>query len=146
MRTSTYSANSCHFYNGETISVPVATLEGLKTAPYKDDERILPCSGGERIYAAATRSGEFIVGDAYGYVRAYGHDGKLTWQHFLGSTITGMDISANGKTLAVASYAGIVALIDLDTEAADPFQIGTATHRERFRWLFWKGEESPLLW
>lgn len=139
-------ANSCHLYNGETISVPVESLEGLKTSPYEDDERILLCSGGERVYAAVARPGEFIVGDAYGYVRAYDQDGKLVWQHFMGSTISGMDISADGKTLVIASYAGIVALIDLDTGAADPFQIGTATHRERFRWLFWKKEESPLLW
>ena len=56
-----------------------------------------------------------------------------------------MDLSADGNTLAVSSYAGFVCLIDLDA-GRPAWQIGTGEHHERQRWLFWKGQSKPLLW
>ncbi|HZL91111.1 MAG TPA: hypothetical protein VFB96_22280 [Pirellulaceae bacterium] len=138
--------NSCHFYNGATIGAPIQLLPGLKTEPYSRDPRITTLQEGARVYAAVHRKDEFIVGDAYGYLRAFDHRGGFRWQHFIGSTIGHIDLSPDGKRLIVTSCAGFLCVIDLDTGTPDPFSIGTASHRERRRWLFWRNEPQPLIW
>jgi len=137
--------NSCHFYNGCTIGVKTAILEGLETEPYKDDERVVVLNESARVYAGVSRNGEFIIGDASGYIRAMDETGKLIWQLFLGSSIGDMDISEDGKFLLVSTYAGFLAKYDLDSAEKAPHQIGSGSQRELFRWVFWKGEK-PLLW
>lgn len=138
--------NSCHFYNGFTIGVPTSLVRGLKTENYKLDKRTTQLEDGSRVYAAAHRNDEFIIGDANGYLRAFDHKGAFRWQHFVGSTIGSIDVSRDGKQLAVTSYAGFLCILDLDTGKTDPFTIGTSTHQERRRWLFWKNEKRPLAW
>lgn len=138
--------NSCHFYSGETIGVPTNLLPGLKTEAYKADPRIPTLDDGARVYAAVHRPDEFIIGDAHGYLRACDRTGKQLWRHFIGGTISGIDISPDGKKLVVATYAGFLCILDLDTGEHDPFSIGTSTHRERRRWIFWKNESKPLVW
>lgn len=138
--------NSCHFYNGMTIGVPTGFLPGLKTEPYKLDDRLIPLEDGSRVYAAVSRDDEFIIGDANGYLRAFDLKGRFRWQHHIGSSVGDIDISRDGKRLVVTTYAGFLCILDLDTGEPDPFAIGTATHRERRRWLFWKKEPRPLIW
>ncbi len=100
---------------------------------------------GARVYAGASWGDRFILGDAYGYLRCVDAAGNPVWQHFLGSTLCAIDLSADGRTLVASSYAGIIAIIDLDAGRPE-WQIGTGEHHERRRWLFWKGEETPLAW
>ena len=138
--------NSCHFYHGETIGLPTKLLPGIKTQPYELDNRIVNLEGKSRVYAAVSRNDEFIIGDASGYLRAFDLQGTIRWQHFIGSTICDLDISRDERQLIVTTYAGFLCVLDLDTGEADPFVIGTATHRERRRWLFWKNEPKPLIW
>lgn len=138
--------NSCHFYNGETIAVATALLPGLVTKPGKRDRRLLTLDRECRVYASAVRRDEYIFGDAYGYLRAFSVGAEPRWRHHVGATISGMDISEDGGRLVVATHGGTVHLLELDTGTRDPYAIGTATHRERFRWLFWRGEQAPLLW
>ncbi len=138
--------NSCHFYNGVSIGVPTRLLPGLKTEPYEPDDRVVELEDSARVYAAVCRGDEFIVGDAHGYLRAFDTKGHFRWQHFIGSTVGDIDVGRDGKRLVVTTYAGFVSFIDLDTSEADPFIIGTATHKERRRWLFWKNEKTPLVW
>jgi hypothetical protein len=138
--------NACHFYNGDTLLVPTHLLPNLTTEAYSEDERLQRMQTSARIYAVASHGDEFIIGDAYGYIAGYGTDGKYRWQHHLGSTICEMALSGDGKTLVVSTYAGIIHLLRLDMGEADPFAIGTATHQEVCRWLFWKEEERPLVW
>lgn len=140
--------NSCHFYNGETIGLPTKLLPGIKikTDPYELDKRLVNLEDGSRVYAAVSRGDEFIIGDANGYLRAFDLQGSFRWQHFIGSTICDLDISRDERRLVATTYAGFLCILDLDTADADPFVIGTATHRERRRWLFWKKEPKPLIW
>ncbi len=138
--------NSCHFYNGMTIGVPVGLLPGLKTEPYELDDRLLQLEEGSRVYAAATRGDAFIIGDASGYLRSFDLKGEPLWQHFLGSSMGDIDVSRDGRRLVATTYAGFLCILDLDTGEADPFAIGTSTHKERRRWLFWKNEPQPLIW
>jgi WD40 repeat protein len=138
--------NSCHFYNGMTIGVPTDLLPGLKTAPYELDHRLILLEEGSRVYASVSRDDEFIIGDASGYLRAFDLKGNFLWRHFIGSTVGDIDVDRDGKRLIVTTYAGFLSILDMDTGEPDPFAIGTATHRERRRWLFWKKESHPLIW
>lgn len=138
--------NACHFYNGATLGVAVADLPGLDTDYYADDPRTPTLQEGARVYAGVHRDGEFIVGDAHGYLRAFDERGEERWQHFIGSTVGAMDISADGRTLVAATCAGFLSVIELDAGRKAPWQIGTGEHLERHRWLFWQSLPQPLLW
>ncbi|NIF18814.1 hypothetical protein [Pantoea sp. Cy-639] len=137
--------NACHFYQGGTVGVRVDDLAGLDTAHYSDDPRTPLLQDGARLYAGVARDGEYIVGDAHGYLRAFGEDGREHWQHYLGSTISAMDISADGRSLVAASHAGFISLIALDSARPD-WQIGTGEHAEVRRWICWRGFDRPLAW
>lgn len=138
--------NACHFYNGTTIGVRTADLEGLKTAPHENDSRIRVLEDGSRVYAAAARDDELIIGNANGYIRAFDLDGRFRWEHFIGSTINALALSPDRRRLAVTSFAGFCCVLELDTAGSDPFAIGVGAQRELWRWVFWKGEERPLRW
>jgi hypothetical protein len=97
-------------------------------------------------YASGWRPGEYIFGDPNGFLWAFDREGASRWHHFIGSSISAIDISPDGRRLIVSSYAGYLVILDLDTGEADPYTIGTSTHRERRRWLFWKEENKPLAW
>lgn len=136
--------NACHFYNGATIRVACADVRGLNTDFYAEHPAIEVINDFARVYASASRGGELMLGDAYGYVHGVAADGSR-WKHFVGSNITGMDISPGGDTLAVSTVSGMVHLLELDA-GDDPYRIGTSNHRERMRWLLWAGEDRPLCW
>lgn len=138
--------NSCHFYNGISVGVPVNLLPGLETNPYEEDERTPILEDGARVYAAVSRNDEFIIGDANGYIRAFGLDGKRRWEQFIGSSVGDIDISPDGKTLVVSTYAGFISIFQLDANTQAPHQIGNGNHLEKRRWIFWKNEKSPLIW
>jgi len=142
----TLALNSCHFYSGETIAVPVSALSQSdpKANQPKTDYPII--ENRSRVYAAVSRKDEFIIGDADGYIRAFSTNGEQRWQHFIGSTIGDIDISADGKTLVVGTYAGFVSIINLDQKKQPAYQIGNGNHEEIRRWLFWKNESKPLIW
>ncbi|MDL2284272.1 WD40 repeat domain-containing protein [Oxalobacter sp. OttesenSCG-928-P03] len=144
--SSMLALNACHFYNGATIGVPTAMLEGLNTDYYEEKEGIILLQDGARVYAGVSRNDEFIIGDAYGYIRAVSRTGEYRWQHFIGSTINAMDMSADGKKLVVSTYAGFISLIELDAGRQQPYQIGNGNHYEERRWIFWKNEPAPLTW
>jgi len=138
--------NSCHFYDGQTIGVPSNLFPGLETEQYKLDDRFTLLDDDCRVYAGISTDDEFILGDAYGYLRAIDFQGTERWRHFIGSSISAIDFSRDGKTFIATTYAGFLSIIDLHTGARDPFTIGTADHKERRRWLFWKNEPEPLIW
>ncbi|MEG4963643.1 MULTISPECIES: hypothetical protein [unclassified Microcoleus] len=138
--------NSCHFYNGITIGVPTNLLHALETDPYEEDKRTPILENGARVYAGVSRNDEFIIGDASGYVRAFSMTGEARWQHFIGSSVGDIDISADGTTLAVSTYAGFLSIIKLDAGMQASYQIGNGNHLETRRWIFWKNEPNPLIW
>ena len=112
----------------------------------KLDRDLVLLDDGARVYAAVWWKGEFILGDASGRLCAYDTSGHFRWEHHIGSSVGDIDLSPDGKRLVVTTYAGFLCLLDLDTGERDPFTIGTATHRERRRWIFWKNEPKPLVW
>ncbi|WP_250565149.1 hypothetical protein [Adonisia turfae] len=112
--------NACHFYNGTTIGILTDALKGMKTDFYEEDNRIAQLEDGARVYAGVSHQDEFIVGDASGYIRAFSIAGDFRWQLFIGSAISSMDLSSDGKTLVVSTYAGFLSIIQLGAGTPAP--------------------------
>lgn len=138
--------NSCHFYNGVTIGIPTAGIQGLQIEAHTRDDRYTVLDENGRVYAAVATSTHYILGDVGGYIKAYDASGKLLWRYFLGSTITGMTISDDEKTLWVAACSGMIHQLKLDQGQRDDHIIGNGNHYEEFRVIFWKNEPQPLIW
>jgi hypothetical protein len=153
-------------YDGATVLVPTRRLPGLvvkrkdldrcwhskstsreKRRGLRDfDKELVVLDSQEVVRVSAWRSGEFLIGDAQGSLWAFDRDGERLWHHRIGSACCGIDISADGRRLVCSTLAGIVVILDLDTGEVDPYRIGTSTHREWRRWLFWTTENKPLAW
>ncbi|MHC1686076.1 MAG: hypothetical protein AB6733_24630 [Clostridiaceae bacterium] len=134
--------NSCHFYNGITTQFSLDDI-------HDEDEfegSAIEIDDSCRVYAGVSRGEEYIIGDADGYIRAYNVKGEFRWQFYIGSTISGMDISKDGKRLLVGTYAGMIHLLQLDAERRSEYSIGTANILELGRWISWKGEKEILQW
>lgn len=138
--------NSCHFYHGATLAVNAADWPGLDTPRYEPTPKTRLVEGMSRVYTAVHRKDEFIIGNANGDLRAFSDDGTLRWYHRVGSTLTALDLSPDGRHLYAASCAGWVVRIALDTHTPASHEIGSGHHSEERRWLFWKGEPDALVW
>lgn len=138
--------NACHFYFGVTIGVPLDDIMGLDTEAYELVDPVVVLEDDSRVYAGVSIDDLYIIGDAYGHIRAFDTKGAQRWQRFLGSTILHMALSKDKKRLMVASYSGMLHVLELDEEVEDPYTIGTAKHKELVRWIFWKGQDAPLRW
>jgi hypothetical protein len=96
-----------------------------------------------RIYNGIAVDDYYILGDAYGYIRAIDMHGNLKWRHFLGSSIGGLTISADKETLWVGSCSGIIHKLRLNKGHRDEHTIGNGNHYEELRIILWKDE--PIL-
>ena len=122
--------NSCHFYNGVTIGVDRALLKrGVQI--YRDRDFTL-VDDEMRVYAGVATRDLYILGDAYGYIRAVGKDGRKIWRHYLGGTIKSMAISEDGGVLFVGTYGGRLHKLRLGA-GQDSHTIGNGNHKEEFR-------------
>ncbi|MCD7901012.1 MAG: hypothetical protein LUH22_14415 [Bacteroides sp.] len=138
--------NSCHFYNGITIGVDRDKLDGAIIEPYEESDDYVVIDEEMRIYAGVATSDYYILGDAYGYIKAFDKSGKKIWRHFLGSTISGMTLSDDEKTLWVGSYSGMLHKLQLGKGHRDTHTIGNGDHYEVFRLLLWKDEPQVWVW
>ncbi|REH52524.1 hypothetical protein C7448_103259 [Tenacibaculum gallaicum] len=139
--------NSCHFYNGITIGVDAKNLNGLEVESYVDEADNFKVIDDEmRVYVGTTTKDYYILGDAYGYIKAFDKNGNCIWRHYLGSTISGITISDNEQTLWVSTYAGILHKLKLGKGHRDTHTIGNGNHYEDFRLIIWKDEEKELWW
>ncbi len=129
--------NSCHFYNGVTIGVDRALLKrGLEVEAYSYDEEgeknFTLIDDAMRVYAGVATGDFYILGDAYGYIRAVGKDGRKIWRHYLGGTIKSMALSEDGGVLFVGTYGGRLHKLRLGA-GQDSHTIGNGNHKEEFR-------------
>jgi len=137
--------NSCHFYNGITIGVSSEKLNGINIPEYEESPLYKTIDEGMRVYCGTVASDLYILGDAHGYIRAIDHNGKCIWRHFLGSTISGITISDDEKTLWIGSYSGMLHKLQLGKGFRDDHTIGNGNHYEDFRLILWK-EEPTMKW
>ena len=129
--------NSCHFYNGVTIGVDRALLKrGLEVGFYDpdsgDEQNFTLIDDAMRVYAGVATRDFYILGDAYGYIKAVGKDGRKIWRHYLGGTIKSMAISDDGRVLFVGTYGGRLHKLRLGA-GQDSHTIGNGNHKEEFR-------------
>ncbi|GDY34750.1 hypothetical protein ACINB_06420 [Acidovorax sp. NB1] len=147
-------ANSCHFYWGNTLSVPLAPFPPPVAQEQADapqhtsaDAEDLPTLDDRcRVYASATQPGLVVLGDADGYLHALSDDGQALWRHHIGSTISGMDMAPDGSVLWAASYGGYLVRLERSEAGMDPYSIGTSPYVETSRWIFWGDETGPVRW
>ncbi len=137
--------NSCHFYNGITIGVSTENMDGLKVEAYGESDNYKVIDDGMRVYVGLTTKDLYILGDAYGYVKAFNQLGECIWRHFLGSTLCGLAISDDEKTLWVGSCTGMVHKLQLGQGHRDNHTIGNGNHYEEFRLILWK-DEPIMMW
>ncbi|WP_196889471.1 hypothetical protein [Aureivirga sp. CE67] len=137
--------NSCHFYNGMTIGVSTENIDGLKVEAYEESDNYTIIDEDMRVYVGLTTKDLYILGDAYGYIKAFNQQGECIWRHFLGSTISGITISDDEKTLWVGSCTGMVHKLKLGKGLRDNHTIGNGNHYEDFRLILWK-DEPKLIW
>ena len=129
--------NSCHFYNGVTIGVDRALLKrGLEVGFYDpdsgDEQNFTLIDDAMRVYAGVATQDFYILGDAYGYIKAVGKDGRKIWRHYLGGTIKSMALSEDGRVLFVGTYGGRLHKLRLGA-GQDSHTIGNGNHKEEFR-------------
>lgn len=129
--------NSCHLYNGVTIGVDRALLKrGLEVEAYSYDEQgeknFTLIDDAMRVYAGVATRDFYILGDAYGYIKAVGKDGRKIWRHYLGGTIKSMALSEDGSVLFVGTYGGRLHKLRLGA-GQDSHTIGNGNHKEEFR-------------
>lgn len=129
--------NSCHFYNGVTIGVDRALLKrGLEVGFYDpdggDEQNFTLIDDVMRVYAGVATRDFYILGDAYGYIKAVGKDGRKIWRHYLGGTIKSMALSEDGGVLFVGTYGGRLHKLRLGA-GQDSHTIGNGNHKEEFR-------------
>ena len=129
--------NSCHFYNGVTIGVDRALLKrGLEVGFYDpdggDEQNFTLIDDAMRVYAGVATRDFYILGDAYGYIKAVGKDGRKIWRHYLGGTIKSMALSEDGRVLFVGTYGGRLHKLRLGA-GQDSHTIGNGNHKEEFR-------------
>ena len=129
--------NSCHFYNGVTIGVDRAALKrGLEVEAYSYDEEgeknFTLIDDAMRVYAGVATQDFYILGDAYGYIKAVCKDGRKIWRHYLGGTIKSMALSEDGSVLFVGTYGGRLHKLRLGA-GQDSHTIGNGNHKEEFR-------------
>jgi hypothetical protein len=132
--------NSCHFYNGITIGVDTKLLHGIKVDAYTDSGPFTFIDEEMRVYQGISTSQYYILGDAYGYVRAIDKEGRKIWSHFVGSTISGLTISDDEQTLWIGSHSGMLHKLKLGKGHRDNHTIGNGNHYEEFRLIFWNGD------
>jgi len=137
--------NSCHFYNGVSIGVNTDKLPNIEIPAYVESGEFIVLDEDMRVYKGIATSQYYILGDAYGYIRAIDKKGKLIWRHHLGSSISGITISDDEKTLWVAACSGILHKLKLG-EGQGEHTIGNGNHKEEFRLILWKNEPGPLFW
>lgn len=138
--------NSCHFYNGITIGINSDKFIGVEIEAYTESEDYKIIDEEMRVYVGLATRNYYILGDAYGNIKAIDNNGKKVWRHFLGSTISGMTISDDEETLWVGSSSGILHKLILGKGHRDKHTIGNGNHYEEFRLLIWKNETQIWKW
>lgn len=146
--------NSCHFYNGATISFDTTVGTGVETAPYESDSRTPLIDDNLRVYGStwlppgvADREGVFCL-HGVGVVRGVTPTGRLVFAQTVPSSGGGMDFDPATGRLAVCGYSGMLHVFDAATEATEHRgEEGWRPRRELRRWFFWlQLHDQPFAW
>lgn len=145
--------NSCHLYNGETFSSALAAVEGLTTKPFEQHETQTILNDYLRVYASGylpasmtgEQTGAFLLAGAT-FAACVTPGGKLLWEVGFGSSAGAVDICpATGRVL-IASYSGMLHLLDPSRTQSPMIFAGYNAPQELRRWIFWDRLDQPIIW
>ena len=145
--------NSCHFYHGATFAAEMSAVQGLTTPPYEEHPRLTALNSYLRVYASGflpasmtgQESGAFLLAGS-GFAACVTPEGKILWELAFGSSAGGVDVCPETGNVLIASYSGMLHLID-PMQRQDPcISSGYKAPRELRRWLFWDRLRHPLIW
>lgn len=130
---------------GQTVKLAVERLGGEMHWPAERCIDVIDASAA--VGAMMSVGSEVLLGGTDGFIRRCDlAGGPSRGHHFVGGGISALDVTPDGRLVAVGTVAGTVHLIDLAPETIDPYAIGTRPQREIRRWIFWKSESGPLIW
>jgi hypothetical protein len=145
--------NSCHFYNGVTFVSEVSRVKGLNTQPYDLHASQLVLNPYLRVYASgylpgsmtSRQNGAFLLAGS-GFATCVATDGKVLWELGFGSSAGAVDVCPETGRVLIASYSGILHLLDPARQQDPPIFSGYKAPQELRRWLFWERLKQPLVW
>ena len=123
--------NSCNMSEGESV------IFGA------DTDEITAVSISFKMTAGASYDEGFIVGTEDGNIISVNPDGSWNWRYYVGSVVTSIDMSEDGKILVVGTTAGNLHLLNLQYDESD---INVISIEEQKRWLIWKNEDTIYQW
>lgn len=147
------ACNSCHFYSGVTFACEVDQIRGLVTAPYKEHPAQYVVNSYLRVYAschlpaqmANHKDGAFLLAGA-GFAACAAPDGTLLWELSFGSSAGDVDACPETGQVLVASYSGMLHVLDPSKVQDPPIFSGYHPPQELRRWVFWDRLERPIIW
>jgi hypothetical protein len=153
--------NSCHFYNGSTISFDCQGNRGVKLEAYEDHPQAPCIDGSLRVYAA-TWVGKPVLEAAYGkpvrnpggfvlagngIFRIVGATSGLASVQGFGSSASAIDYCHESNRLALTSFSGFVHLYDPLADELPGRIDGMRPRREIARWAMWDHlPHGPVRW
>ncbi len=145
--------NSCHFYNGATFAVRLADVGGLVTPPYERQPVQTLLNDYLRVYAsgylpasmAGVESGAFLLAGS-GFAACITPSGKVLWELGFGSSAGGVDVCPTTGRLLIASYSGMLHLLDPARQQEPLIDNGYKAPLELRRWIFWEAAGQPIAW
>ncbi len=153
--------NSCHFYNGATISFAWDGNRGVNLDAYEEHPQAPCIDDGLRVYAAcavdravtkavghniADSGGGFLLAGA-GLLKLCDPTGAIGFAQGFGSSAGSIDFCPETRQLALSSYSGFVHLYDPYQDELPGRIDGYRPRRELARWLMWEHlPAGPLRW
>lgn len=145
--------NSCHFYNGVTFASELEVVKGLTTEPYEKHTSQCILNDYFRVYASgylassmvSNENGAFLLAGS-GFAACVTPEGKLLWELGFGSSAGGVDVCATTGRVLIASYSGMLHLLDPSQKQSPAIFSGYNVPKEIGRWVFWDSLERPLIW
>ena len=145
--------NSCHFYNGVTFVSELELVRGLTTEPYEQHVKQCILNDYLRVYAsgylpsnmAGHENGAFLLAGS-GYAACVLPDGELLWELGFGSSAGAVDICQSTGRVLIASYSGMLHILDLSQKQSPAIFSGYNVPKEVSRWVFWDRLERPIIW
>lgn len=141
--------NSCHFYNGETVGVRLADIEGAVTEAYEADDRVPLINPRLRVYAGTWLplgpDGQGFALAGASYLDLVSPEGDIRSATLFGSTASSIDYCPRTGVVAVGSYSGFLHIYDPGRPAEDDRTIGYRSMHELYRWVLWR-DRAPFRW
>ncbi len=145
--------NSCHFYNGATFSAEISAVQGLSLPPYEEHPQRMMLNPYLRVYASGFlpasmtegARGAFLLAGS-GFAACVTPKGTILWELGFGSSAGGVDICAQTGPVLLASYSGMLHLLDPNQRQDPCIFSGYRAPQELRRWLFWDRLDQPLIW